>query len=95
MRQLLFWRLLDKNRTECSVWYIFPLGCIIEKIILNKGEYIMETERNNGNDSVIFEISSKGENMQNINRYTEKKEQQLSYQQKLLQEILQKNKEKG
>lgn len=38
----------------------------------------MGTERNNGNDSVIFEISSKGENMQNINRYTEKKEQQLS-----------------
>ena len=40
----------------------------------------MEIERNNGNDSVIFEISSKGENTQNINRYTEKKEQQLSYQ---------------
>lgn len=56
----------------------------------------MGTEKNNNdNDSVIFEISSKGENMQNINRYTEKKEQQLSYQQKLLQEILQKNKEKG
>lgn len=86
---------MDKNRTECSVWYIFPLGCIIEKIILNKGECtIMGTKRNNGNDSMIFEISSKGENMQNINRYTEKKEQQLSYQQKLLQEILQKNKEK-
>lgn len=64
---------------------------------INKGEYIiMRTEKNNNdNDSVIFEISSKGENMQNINRYTEKKEQQLSYQQKLLQEILQKNKEKG
>lgn len=54
----------------------------------------METERNNDNDSVIFEISSKGENMQNINRYTEKKEQQLSYQQKIIQEILQKNKKK-
>ncbi len=54
----------------------------------------MGTESNNDNDGVIFEISSKGENMQNINRYTEKKEQQLSYQQKLLQEILQKNKEK-
>lgn len=26
---------------------------------INKGEYIMGTERNNGNDSVIFEISSK------------------------------------
>lgn len=64
---------------------------------INKGEYIiMRTEKNNNdNDSVIFEISSKGENRQNINRYTEKKEQQLSYQQKLLQEILQKNKEKG
>lgn len=55
----------------------------------------MGTERNNGNDSVIFEISSKGESTQNINRYTEKKEQQLSYQQKLLQEILQKNKERS
>lgn len=76
----------------CMVY--FPFRYIIEKIILNKGEYIMEIERNNGNDSVIFEISSKGENTQNINRYTEKKEQQLSYQQKLLQEILQKNKEK-
>ena len=60
MRQLLFWCLLDKNRTECSVWYIFPLGCIIEKIILNKGEYIMGTEKNNNNnEDRIFEISSK------------------------------------
>ena len=37
MRQLLFWRLLDKNRTKqirtkCSVLCIFPFRYIIEKI---------------------------------------------------------------
>ena len=78
----------------CMVYFSFWM--YNRENYINKGEYIMGTEKNNNdNDSVIFEISSKGENMQNINRYTEKKEQQLSYQQKLLQEILQKNKEKG
>ena len=76
----------------CMVYFSFQM--YNKENYINKGEYIMGTESNNDNDGVIFEISSKGENMQNINRYTEKKEQQLSYQQKLLQEILQKNKEK-
>lgn len=37
----------------------------------------MGTEKNNYcNNDIIFEISSKEENVQNINRYTEKKEKQ-------------------
>ena len=56
MRQLLFWRLLDKNRTKCSVWCIFPFRYIIEKIILNKGEYIIE--ENNYNYKVNVQIKN-------------------------------------
>lgn len=42
----------------CMVY--FPFRYIIEKIILNKGEYIMGTEKNNNNnEDRIFEISSK------------------------------------
>lgn len=44
---------------------------------LYKGGYIMGTEKNNYcNNGIIFEISSKEENVQNINRYTDKKEKQ-------------------